>query len=288
MRDVGFCGIGAMKAGTSWIHACLYEHPEIFLPAHKEIHFFSQYFNKGLDWYASQFQSPEDAKIVGEFSPSYLYSPEAPRRISEYDRNIRLIVCLRDPVERTQSAFRYAIQTGALPPSATFEKAIDRMRGLVEHSLYYPQIQRYLQCFAKEQLHILLYEDMKSDPVAAIQDIYRFLGVEASYCPTMAHKKVNESRGVPRSRCVAQLMKQSADLLRMAGQDDFVWRMGRSPMVEGLRRLNTRPPVRTQLSRQTEMDLHARLAADIPSLSDILQRDLHSIWRKTALLGSES
>lgn len=274
-----FIGVGAQKAGTSWVHACLYEHPETFLPAGKEIHFFSNHYDKGFDWYANHFKSCGAAHAVGEFSPTYLYHRGAAKRIYDVCPDVRILVCLRDPLERTLSAYRYAIQTGKIVPTMTLNDVVSKKPAYVEHSLYHVQIERYLKYFSQDQLHIMLYEDMTSDPMGSIQTIYAFLGIEPHFRPSMVHRKVNESLGVPRVGFLDRLMKQCAVSLRNSGHADLAWRIGQSRLVEGMRRLNTGSPAQPQLPPRVEADLRRLFAEDIYNLSELLQRDFHETWR---------
>ena len=140
MRKPDFIGLGAQKAGTSWLHACLYEHPDLYMPASKETHFFSNYYDKGTSWYEAHFRDSLPHQRVGEFSPTYLYHPDAPKRIYSYDPRVRLIICLREPVSRALSAYHYAIQVGDLLPTLTFHDAIREQPAYLAHSCYYQQI----------------------------------------------------------------------------------------------------------------------------------------------------
>src|SRR5438045_5070609 len=92
-RAPDFIGIGAQRTGTSWIYACLYEHPEICMPR-KEINFFSRERNwtRGFEWYEQIFAECPSRTIAGEFSTSYLSDAQAPARIKDRYPAVRLIV----------------------------------------------------------------------------------------------------------------------------------------------------------------------------------------------------
>jgi len=278
MRKIDFIGIGAQKAGTSWIHACLYEHPDIFMPATKELHFFSNYYANGWPWYAAHFHNLNDHERAGEFSPTYLYHPEAPKRIFDYHARIKLLVCLRDPVERTVSAYRYALQTGVIPPTMTLDTVIHLYPAYVEHSLYFAQIERYLKYFSPDQLLVMLYEDIAGDADGFMRQIYQFLEVPTSFRAAMTDQRVNASRGVPRLSAMDHLMRGLAARLRRAGLSHLVWRLGRSRTVQALRQLNTRPVDLDVLSDRQRAHLQRRFAPDVRALSDLLQRDLRQRW----------
>ena len=105
-RDPFFLIIGAQKAGTTALFSYLSQHPMIAPAERKEIHFFSNdgLYEKGLQYYRYNFPKVKN-KITFEVSPSYLMSPSAPKRIFDYNKHIRLIVILRDPVLRAYSAW---------------------------------------------------------------------------------------------------------------------------------------------------------------------------------------
>jgi Sulfotransferase domain len=278
MKKLDFIGLGAQKAGTSWIHACLYEHPQICMPASKEIHFFSKYYAKGMQWYEEHFRACTCDRVIGEFSPTYLYSPDAPKRIYDYHPQLKLIVCLRDPVARAVSAYRYAIQTRRLSPSTRFDDVMRERSAYIEHSLYTVQLERYLKYFSRDQILITLYEDIALDAYRFMQKVYHFLDVDWHFRPSMAEQKVNVSRGAPRIGALDSLMQRLATSLRRIGLEHVVWVLGRSRAVEVLRRLNTRPSVQQPLSEAQRAALQAIFAPDVRALETLLQKDLRERW----------
>jgi Sulfotransferase domain len=112
---VDFVGVGAQRSGTSWLYACLYEHPGICAPI-KELHFFSRERNyeRGLDWYLGHFDRCPPGAVRGEFSTSYLYAPEAAGRIRAAFPEVRIMMSLRNPVARAYSQYRNAIVAGEI------------------------------------------------------------------------------------------------------------------------------------------------------------------------------
>jgi len=119
IRLPNFLVIGVEKGGTTWLHAQLKKHPEIFLPQSKEIHFFNKYnsnlikhdyFQLGINWYADFFKQYKGQKVIGEVTPMYICDPEAPLRIQQTLPNVKLIAILRDPVRRAYSHYWMAKQ----------------------------------------------------------------------------------------------------------------------------------------------------------------------------------
>jgi hypothetical protein len=273
-----FIGIGAQKAGTSWIHACLYEHPQIYMPPEKELHFFSRHYSKGFAWYEEHFAKCPEGRLAGEFSPTYLYDPEAPQRMHAHLPDVKLIVCLRDPVERAVSAYRYAIKMGTIPPSVTFDEVVRTRPAYVEHGFYHAQLTRYLKFFDKAQLLITIYEEISEDPARFIRDVYHFLGVDPGYHPSMLDRKVNASLGAARSTKLDQLMRGVATRLRRAGLGGLAWAIARSKPVEFLNRVNRYSPADNVVSASRRKEMQTLFSTEVTALEQLIGRDLQKVW----------
>ncbi len=273
-----FIGIGAQKAGTSWLHVCLYEHPGIYMPVSKEIHFFSKYYERGITWYETHFRACQATQRAGEFSPTYLYDPDAAKRLYDYHPGLQLIVCLREPVARTLSAYRYAIQIGALPPTMSLNDVLKQYPAYTDHSRYAEQLKRYFRYFSRQQMLIVFYEDIAASPDTLLDTVYDFVGVHRQFRPTVLERRVNPSRGAPRSRLLDQWLKRRAAALRRAGFDRLVWRLGRSRLVEFVRRLNA-PPLTPQPLPATALEaLYASFADEVRATVELIGREVPASW----------
>ena len=127
MLKLDFCGIGAPRCGTTSLHDILIQHPNIFLPSVKEVHFFNnpQNYSKGLGWYEQFFKRDNKYKIYGEITPSYIYHPNVPERIhTTFGKDIKLIINLRNPVSRAFSHYKINKRKGF--EKATFIEAVKR------------------------------------------------------------------------------------------------------------------------------------------------------------------
>ena len=118
MRPPNFLHLGPGKSGSTWLHEVLVLHPDVFLTEAKDLYFFSRYFDRGPEWYLAHFKDATHESVVGEVCPDYLAEPMAARRI--YDTlgpDVRLMVSLRDPVERAFSSYLYAAKHGLAAPT---------------------------------------------------------------------------------------------------------------------------------------------------------------------------
>ena len=202
-----FMIIGAGKSGTTALYEYLAEHPDVYMSPVKETNFFALEGEKMVDpkddpeqmfhypwsvtnWedYVKLFDGVETEKAIGEVSPMYLYSEEAAFRIKERFPDMKLIVILRNPVDRLYSRFMHLARENRKPTSR-FEDALDRetiwwrRNDLVKEGFYHNHLQKYYDLFDKDQIKVILYDDFKSDPLKEVQNIYEFIGVNGWHEP---------------------------------------------------------------------------------------------------------
>ncbi len=187
-----FLVIGAQRCATSWMYFCLKEHPDIFLPFIKEVHYFCDFYEKGFVWYERYFNICKGQKAIGEISPSYLYSEKAPERISRDLKDVRLIVCLRNPIDRAYSQYKKHLRAGTQTKS--FEEAMEADPQYIERGYYFQQISRYLEFFPREKLLILFYDDLMNNPLVFLKNIFSFLEVDANFVPSSCNKTIPSER----------------------------------------------------------------------------------------------
>ena len=271
---IDFIGIGAQKSGTSWAYACLYEHPEICAPV-KEIHFFSRpRFEKGREWYESHFKNCDASKCRGEFSTSYLYSEKTPQRIKELYPDIKLIAILRNPVSRAISQYFNAIKAGEIDATISFETYMKDEPSVMEQGLYAEQLERYMNVFKKDQILVLIYEDIRKDPKAFMRSIYQFLGIAEDFESTMLYKEINVARA-PRAMSLERFMHHISEVLRKIGLDGFVHGIRKTGLPDFVRKYNTKKKAEVAIDTNS---LKGYFAKDVERLSVALQRDLLTEW----------
>lgn len=226
-----FMIIGTKRGGTTSLYNYLLAHPDVgpLFPGVaniKGIHFFDSKFRKGTAWYRSHFptrltRSLARRRIVGEASPYYLASPSAPRRASELVPNTKLIVLLRNPVERAYSHHKERRRNGV--ECLTFEDAIrqegqrlaadlERMRddpdfvsfahehySYVRQGLYLPQIQAWMAKYPRDRFCIIRSEDFFEDPATQYQLVLRFLGLSPWQPPNFHRFNFHPAEDMPAS-----------------------------------------------------------------------------------------
>jgi hypothetical protein len=196
---VTFLIAGAQKGGTTALYDYLREAPDIALSRTKEPHFFD---DEAQDWarpdyaaYHAQFDDPA-GRPCGEATPIYLYWPNSLERIAAYNPAMRLVIALRDPIERAWSHWRMEYSRG--PETLPFAAAIrgGRMRlfdaepwgvhrefSYVERGYYGEQLERLFGLFPREQVLVVRSEDLRADPGPVLATLRAFLGLPPAEAP---------------------------------------------------------------------------------------------------------
>jgi len=208
-----FLGIGAGKCGTSWIAACLKEHPQIFMPEVKEVKYFSDFYEEGQKWYEEFFPGVDKEKVVGEYSTTYLFSPQIAERIYRFNPQIKLIACFRNPIDRAWSHFRYDLMDKRVKAESKFKELIeekDYYQKYIESGFYFRQIKPYLDRFPAENILLLIYEDIAKSPLKFMQRVYQFLGVDPLFVPSKVNQRVKKTR-VFKENLLSKLVHRALD-----------------------------------------------------------------------------
>lgn len=221
-----FLVIGAAKAGTTALYWYLAEHPAVFMSRVKETNYFAygvdgqgklvygdpdvhQFPVKTIADYEALFADAGDARAVGEASPIYLECPQAPGRIRATLPDVRLVCCLRHPVERAYADYlMYLWRRGRrfepardLTPAAVWARPDSRW---MDVSRYHAQLARYYETFSRDRIHVFLFDDLKRSTVDAVQAVYRFLAVDPSVVPDL--ETSHNVGGVPASRALESFL----------------------------------------------------------------------------------
>lgn len=283
-----FLFIGAEKSGTTWFYRRLKEHPDIFLPETKEIHFFNRYNSNlvehdhyarfSLSWYENFFRTCGGERVVGEVTPMYLCDPCAPERIKIVLPKVKLICCLRNPVDRAYS--HYWMARRKEHTHLSFAQVIEsREPRFIERGLYHKQLQAYFDLFAPEQVLVLIHEEVFRQPARALQRVCRFLEVNPSFPQVAAETREEENASAEyRSPRLLKVVTRAATLMRghkAAGRLlDTMKAVGLTDRVKMLNRKERGyPPMRSEQRSRLE----AYYTAGIARLEALLGRSI-DVW----------
>jgi hypothetical protein len=197
---VNFVIGGTQKGGTSALDSFLRQHPEICMPTtRKELHFFDrEEENTDYDAYHANFEPKPQQRVIGEASPIYMYWETAPDRIRNYNPKMKWILALRNPVERAFSAWNMETKRGK--EKLSFAEAIDkeaercrealplqhRVYSYVDRGFYAHQVRRLFDIFGRDNVLILLSEELRNEHRKTLSRVFEFLGVDSSFVPPEA------------------------------------------------------------------------------------------------------
>lgn len=291
-----FLIVGAQKAGTTSVFKYLSQHPDIYSPFCKEPHYFSNApfpnLAKNDEEYENLFQNASHEKAIGEASVSYLIDPQAPIKIKKLIPEVKIIILLREPVERSYSQWWHMYQLGH--EKHTFEKAlkIEQERINSKHfqkkvkvysgffsyfqsSMYYNYVNRYINTFGKENVRIYIFEEFIKNLPKLCNELFRFLNVDPEFIPDF--KVYNKSRS-PKLRSLQIFLTKPPPFLKIIF--DSLPRMLKEKIFNALKMIywkNMRETKRPTLNPLLRKSLHNKFITDIHKLEELVKKDL-SAW----------
>ncbi len=301
--------VGAPKCGTSSLHYWLSQHPEIFMSKPKEPRFFctdqikeaDNFHNKKVDYfqyrqweeYLNLFKTVGDEKIAGESTPRYLYSHEAPKNIYNFNKNSKIIILLREPFEFLRSYHSQTLKNHE--NIKNFEKAIQveekRKKGeykipfqaVAPSVLYYSDkakfsyyIYKYLKTFPNNQVKIILFNNIKNNPLYTYKSILNFLNVEnINFKPILEKKNPNKLIKIKffhhflQSREYTTIKKPLQKILPKAIRKEIYF---------FIKNKNETIQPREPLNKDFEFKLKKQFKIEVNNLSQITKKDLLKLW----------
>jgi len=298
-----FLIIGAAKAGTNALYHYLRQHPQIYMSPWKEPKFFAFETEADLGFraangrdapvnasvildqteYEELFDDARDGELArGEASTHYLYVEKSPGRIKTLIPDARLIAVLRNPVDRAFSSYQHLVRDDLEP--LDFGAALDaEPQRIAEHyaylyrytdmGFYSQQLDRYEKTFSENQLCVLLYDDLRSDPEGTCRQIFSFLGVDEDFVPDMSGE-YNRS-GVPKNRVMHRLLNPSAPMKRRLW--NVTPRFARERLLDAQTKIVNRNLQRQTMPEPERDRLRGVFREEVGRLEARLDRDL-SHW----------
>src|SRR5690606_31306508 len=146
----------------------------------------------GFQWYERHFEGFDDTYVTGEISPSYFHDPAAPARVRAYRRDMKLLLTLRDPVDRALSNHKHEVRLGHFTgPDLSFEAGLANNPMYVEQGLYGKHLASWLQHFPREQVYVALMDDIRAEPQRVAREVFRFLGVDDTFESSAVARRFN-------------------------------------------------------------------------------------------------
>jgi hypothetical protein len=283
ISQIDFIGIGAPKCGTTWLSAQLEAHPQIGFAPDKEVYYFGdtilrrmasqelRCFERGLVWYHEQFPPVVGAITCrGEFCPAYLYLQEAAARIAAYRPDIKLLLCLRRPVDMIYSWYWYNRNAVMASLPETFEAMMENefLRNLGCFARY---LTPYLNRFPLENILVVQFDAIRRDPGRVRQEVYKFLDVAVDFTPQLeAGKNPARAPRFPLIQSAAQHLYSGVSALPGVGK--LLKSSAAAKMLQGAyHRLATKTREYEPLPPEKRLEWEAYYAADQKELSRQLQ-----------------
>jgi len=272
-----FLVIGASRSGSTWLDNHLRGHKKIFMPhIRKEINLFNLYYHRDLSWYEQFFPSNKDASFyqaIGESSPGYLSSPDAPKRIKELLPGCKFIVILRDPVIRVYSQWKYRVQKRF--EKRSFAEYFKTEQEPYDLSCYGKHLSHYYKYFEPTQFLVLIFEKVIGDPAFLFNNLSRFLSVDQNlFKSEMFSAKINYSYipKFPRAYNFAFKIKQ---LMRKSNMDKIVNIAKRAGIENLFGHSSKRFP---KLPKDVHERLLSHFSDDISLLETLISQDIKE-WK---------
>jgi hypothetical protein len=268
--------IGGLKCGTTSIHHYLGLHPEIQMSKPKELNFFAEELNwdLGLDWYASRFDNR--FKVRGESSPHYTNLPRfngVPERIHQHCPDARLLYMVRDPIKRILSHWVHA--TGAGYETREMVPTLSQPdSSYIQRSLYWMQLQPYLELFDREQIEIITQEELQSEREETMRKAFAFARVDESFTSEQFDREWEKSSAKQGDKY--QLMEK---LIKLPGFRSFDRNFDRLPermrwLVEKVVHDPDKPPApKPKLPDDLFETVRGRYSADVAGLQKFAGRE---------------
>lgn len=297
-----FLVVGAAKSGTTSLHHYLNQHPDVFLPARKELLFWHQNRNENkaifnywdrkcipltIDEYLEWFNTKKPSQTAGEVCPSYLYyHRETISSLQEMHprwKEIKIVIILRDPLERIKSEYRFVKKHMLDPDNLDFQSSISKENERKQNnqylldlhylsvSMYHDQVAAYLNCFKNTK--VLLFDDLVEAPRETVKQIFEFLGLSAK---PAEHIDFSEKTNV-----TGAILKPKSPVAKLAARAAGKV-LSRLPMkyqakAKNILKRTFLAPEKIHFDEASLEYLRSRLVDDVKRLSTLINRDL-SHW----------
>ena len=290
-----FMCLGAAKSGTTTLYDILRQHPDLYIPSFKEPHFFDipENYKNGIKWYEKTYFKNTNQKIVADFTPSYFFDEEAPKRIFEsLGGELKFVVILRNPLDRAYSHYLHSkrdlyekqdfgealkLESSRLQQYQNQADYLSYLRhSYIHQGLYSKMLKRYLQYFSLDNFLFINFEDeFLQEKDLTIQKVLHFLEIDSSILLNIDIRSNPASK--ERSKILKRMMKKTG-----------WWRVLLKKMIPSLKirqiiknriqRANIsvfNPPKLTQIQRHNIYNSY--FSRDVHDLSVLLNRDF-SNW----------
>ena len=279
MRKINCLIIGAQKAGTTSLYEYIKQHPDVYFSEIKEITYFvvDKYYKKGIEYFHSFFSKYNNEKIIASSYVHMLPSQDAPERVLEYNKNMKFIIMLREPVSRAYSSYNYAIkndweniQNSFLETIELEKKRIERKEYdlmYFENGKYFKHIKYWNTYFPKDNFLILKDSELRSNGQEVVNKIFDFLKIRRYKINT--NQEYNKA-GIVRVKWLQSFLLNKSVIKKVIGsffsEGLRVWI--RSVVFKKIYSLNQINKANTPLDLNTEKQIRLYFEDDLKQLAE--------------------
>lgn len=283
---IDFVGIGASKAGTTWLGHMIGAHPQCCMSEPKEVHYFNDRlafrsnllkpnFTKGISWYRKYFKHCGKDTIKGEITPRYFTDPVVPERIKAHNPDVKIFVCIRNPVDRIYSHYFFA-KSFLQKEDRPMLQAVQEEPEYLDMSKYYENISMYLDHFPREQFFFVWFDDIRHRPETLLSEVYSFLGVDPSYRPRGMVEKSNPARQ-SRIPWLQNAIRRLHYFMVSIGLSGMIKSLKRAGMKDLVMAINSKPIKKEPMPKEVREYIIQQVRDDVHQLEKLLDKDL-SHW----------
>lgn len=299
-RGPDFLIPGASKSGTTSLFYYLDEHDEVFLPETKELHFFDRdsTYTRGFEYYEAHFDEAAPGQVAGEITPSYFYAgkryaensyksfvwdteDDVPARIRGAYPDVKLVLTLRNPIDRAHSQFWKNYRQGRERADSLGEAVQQELASERDHTetamcwvynnRYSIHLERWFECFDRDQVRVLIFEEWIQEPEATLDEVCKFLGVE----PLGSWSRSDERRNVGGTPRFVGLNRLYQDYLQGTALGTILQRSRVTHVLDALNSSEGYP----DLSAPERELLTDVFQPEVEAVEELLERDL-DVWRE--------
>lgn len=284
---------GAQKSATTTLYNLLRQHPDIYLPDIKELHFFDneENYSKGISYYEKVlFSEVKGEKIIGDITPIYMYLDYVPKRIyNALGKNIKFIFMLRNPIDRAYSHYWMSYRRGYEKES--FEKAVyleeERIKtgnhkeimifSYINRGFYSKQIKRFLRYFPRENMQFILFEDFIKDIPGVTKQVFSFLEVDSNI--SINYNIIGNPAKMPKSIILRDFIQKPPALVKKTTKLLIPNKKLRRKVIQVIENINYRKFQKPDIKLKTRCKLLKIYEKEVKELENLIEKDLN-LWFK--------
>ena len=273
-----FICVGMYRAGTTWLHAMMQNHPRVILPYEKETMFFSHHYHRGIEWYARFFQGARADKLVGEICPTYLTDPFVAKRIYTHFPNAKIFMILREPIGQIRSSYNIWRIRGYT--DLDINEALLKEEGLLNNVMYYQNIKRYLDYFKNQKVTIFFYDDLVKNSKQFLSNFCKELKLDFSALENENFNKKINTGNKSAHPVIEMAVAKVGDYMRWHNFYKLRKLIAKTRIIDLLKIILSKKeqePYQVILSQDSMKLIYERISPEVEKLQGLARRDL-SHW----------